>query len=70
MLIALCCIVYVCRDCSTGELKTVEDPTQRCEVQTACPTADATPQNAAGLVFANRQLLLSLLAVAVLAFVL
>jgi hypothetical protein len=33
-----------CRDCSTGELRTVTDPTQRCTVRTTC--AEPTLVNA------------------------
>jgi len=37
----MCCVcLWPCRDCTTGELKTVTDPTQRCTVRTVCPAAN------------------------------
>lgn len=46
--------MYACRDCATGELKTVTDPTQRCTVRTTCAEPSSTnttaaKRNAAGL---------------------
>lgn len=32
------------RDCATGELKTVTDPTQRCTARTTCPEPTPTPR--------------------------
>uniref|UniRef100_A0A383V7H6 Uncharacterized protein n=1 Tax=Tetradesmus obliquus TaxID=3088 RepID=A0A383V7H6_TETOB len=65
------------RDCATGELRTVTDPSQRCEAQTVCPDATnanttATPKNAAArpAAFAFGQLLTALLGMAMLALML
>lgn len=35
------------RDCATGELKTVTDPTQRCTVRTTCPEPTLVNSNPA-----------------------
>lgn len=65
------------RDCATGELRTVTDPSQRCEAQTVCPdvpntTSTAAPRNAAGspAAYAVSQILATLLGVAMLALML
>jgi hypothetical protein len=72
-----CCQCCCCRDCATGELRTVTDPSQRCEAQTVCPdvtntTTIAAPGNAAGspAAFAVSQILATLLGVAMLALML
>lgn len=41
---AACCPAWFGRDCATGELKAVSDPTERCQARTSCPA----PEPAAG----------------------